>query len=61
MSSSKQMIKLIEADGWYLKRIKGSHHHFKHDNKKGIVTIPHPEKDLDPKTEQSIRKQAGLK
>lgn len=59
--NSAKLIKLIEADGWYLKRIKGSHHHFKHDVKKGIVTIPHPEKDMHPKTEQSILKQAGLK
>nr|DAY08981.1 MAG TPA: hypothetical protein [Caudoviricetes sp.] len=59
--NSAKLIKLIEADGWYLQRIKGSHHHFKHDVKKGIVTIPHPEKDMHPKTEQSILKQAGLK
>ncbi|MFX1621009.1 type II toxin-antitoxin system HicA family toxin [Riemerella anatipestifer] len=52
---------MIEADGWYLVRVKGSHHHFKHPVKKRLVTIPHPEKDTPIKTVKSILKQAGLK
>lgn len=58
---SLDLIKVIEADGWYLDRVKGSHHHFKHPTKKGLVTIPHPKKDLPPKTLKSILEQAGLK
>lgn len=42
-------------------RTKGSHHHFKHSEKKGIVTIPHPKKDVPIGTVKSILKQAGLK
>lgn len=57
---SSSLIKEIEADGWYLVRTKGSHHHFKHPFKKGIVTIPHPKKEIPIGTERSIRKQAGL-
>lgn len=35
----KEIIKLIEKDGWYLTRQKGSHMQFKHSVKKGLVTI----------------------
>ena len=59
--SSKELIKMVEADGWVLTRIKGSHHQFKHPAKIGLVTIPHPKKDVDPRTTESIFRQAGLK
>ncbi|MGR6652450.1 type II toxin-antitoxin system HicA family toxin [Pseudomonas mosselii] len=52
--NSREMISVIEADGWYLVRSKGSHHHFKHPEKAGLVTIPHPKKDLLPATAASI-------
>lgn len=58
---SLDLIKMIEADGWYQVRCKGDHHHFKHPTKKGLVTIPHPKKDLPTGTVNSILKQAGLK
>ncbi|MDH2638210.1 type II toxin-antitoxin system HicA family toxin [Acinetobacter baumannii] len=57
---SLDLIKMIEADGWYEVRVTGSHHHFKHPNKRGLVTIPHPKKDLPNGTVKSILKQAGL-
>lgn len=57
---SKDLMKIIEKDGWYLVNIKGSHHQFKHPTKKGRVTIPHPKKDLPKGTIKSILKQAGL-
>lgn len=59
--SSKEIIKMLEKDGWKLRRIEGSHHHFKHPSKKGIVTVPHPRKDLSIGTVNNILKQAGLK
>ena len=59
--SSREIIKLIEEDGWCLIMTKGSHHQFSHDTKKGRVTIPHPKKDIDVKTAHSIFKQAGVK
>ncbi|MBB3906477.1 type II toxin-antitoxin system HicA family toxin [Anoxybacteroides rupiense] len=58
--SSKQLIKMIQQDGWYIVRSNGSHHQFKHPSKPGLVTIPHPKKDLPTKTVKSILKQAGL-
>jgi predicted RNA binding protein YcfA (HicA-like mRNA interferase family) len=35
----REVIKLIETDGWYLARTRGSHRHYKHPTKPGIVTI----------------------
>lgn len=58
---SLDLIKVIESDGWYLVRVTGSHHHFKHPTKRGLVTVPHPKKDMPIRTEKSILKQAGLK
>jgi predicted RNA binding protein YcfA (HicA-like mRNA interferase family) len=58
----RDVIKLIEFDGWYLVRTKGSHRQYKHDTKKGLVTIAgKPSSVLHPKTLNSILKQAGLK
>lgn len=58
---SAEVMKLIQAAGWRLIRISGSHHHFRHAARAGLVTIPHPKKDLPPGTVNSILKQAGLK
>lgn len=57
--SSKDLMKLLKKDGWYLDRVKGSHYQFKHPSKKGIVTLPHPRKDLPKKTVESIFNQLG--
>ena len=58
----RDAIKLIESDGWKLVRTRGSHRHYHHKSKPGIVTIAgHTSEDLDPKTQASILKQAGLK
>lgn len=59
--NSRELIKMIEKDGWKLVNVKGSHHQYKHEIKKGKVTIPHPKRDLPIKTANSILKQAGLK
>lgn len=55
-----ELIRLLEADGWYFHRAVGSHNHFKHPTKKGKVTVPHPRKDLPVKTVKSILQQAGI-
>jgi predicted RNA binding protein YcfA (HicA-like mRNA interferase family) len=59
--NSKQVIKQLEADGWVLDRVKGSHHQFKHPNHAGRVTVKHPDGDIPKGTLNSIRKQAGWK
>jgi predicted RNA binding protein YcfA (HicA-like mRNA interferase family) len=59
----KEMIKIIEQDGWYLKAHKGtSHRQYTHHIKKGKVTINGKESDdLNHFLVNSILKQAGLK
>ncbi|PSB12386.1 addiction module toxin, HicA family [Pleurocapsa sp. CCALA 161] len=58
----KEIIKLVEQDGWYLARTKGSHRQYKHQIKMGLVTIPGKLSDeLASGTLNSILKQAGLK
>ena len=58
----RDVIKMIEKDGWYLVTTKGSHRQYKHSTKLGRVTIAgHPSHDLAPGTLNSIFKQAQLK
>jgi predicted RNA binding protein YcfA (HicA-like mRNA interferase family) len=53
---------LLQADGWFLVRTKGSHRQFKHPRKKGLVTVPDkPGDELALGTLNSILKQAGFK
>ena len=58
----RDVIKMIEEDGWFLVRQKGSHRQYKHPYKKGLVTIAgNMNDDLAPGTLNSIFKQAQLK
>jgi predicted RNA binding protein YcfA (HicA-like mRNA interferase family) len=58
----REVIKLIESDGWFLVATRGSHRQFKHPSKPGRVTVAgKPGDDLAPGTLNSVLKQAGLK
>jgi len=58
----KELIELLEADGWFQVRMKGSHRQFHHPTKKGTVTVAgKPSVDTPPGTLNSALKQAGLK
>lgn len=57
----KEMEKECLNDGWIFLRQIGSHRQYVHPTKPGKVTIPFHSKDLPKGTENSIRKQAGLK
>ena len=59
---TREIIKLIEIDGWYEVRQSGSHRQFKHPIKKGLVTVPihRLSNDLTPGLEKSILKQAQI-
>jgi len=59
----RDVIKLVENDGWYLVRQKGSHKQYKHTIKKGVITIfVHKLSDEVAKgTLSSILKQAKIK
>ena len=57
----KAMIELIEDDGWFMGAQKGSHRQFKHQKKKGKVTINGKlNDDLGDFLIKSITKQAGI-
>jgi len=58
----KEVIKLIEDDGWYLDRQKGSHRQYKHPVKNGLVTIAHHgiTQKVAPKMLNSIMSQAQI-
>ena len=58
----RDVIRLLEEDGWILARTRGSHRQYKHPRKPGLVTIAgRPSDDLAPGTLNSVLKQAGLK
>jgi len=58
----RDIIRMIEEEGWYLVETKGSHRQYKHPTIRGRVTIAgHPNDDLAPGTLNSILKQAKLK
>ena len=58
----REIIRMIEADGWSLVATKGSHRQYKHPEKTGRITIAgHPADELAPGTMNSIFKQAGFK
>jgi predicted RNA binding protein YcfA (HicA-like mRNA interferase family) len=57
----RSVIKVIQDDGWFLVRQRGSHRHYQHPTKPGTVTVPgHPADEMAPKTLSSIWKQARL-
>ena len=58
--SSREVLKMLKADGWYEVACDGDHHQYKHTTKKGKVTVPHPRKDIPIRTLKSIQKQSGL-
>jgi len=59
--NSKEVVKKLEADGWELRSVRGSHHIFKHPTKPGHISVPHPNKDLGVGFVNKLLKQAGLK
>ena len=58
--SSRDVIRILQADGWYEVRCTGDHHQFRHPTKLGLVTIPHPRTDIPIRTLKSIERQAGV-
>lgn len=59
----REVLRVLRDDGWVHIRTTGSHLHFKHPSKPGIVTLPSGGKegrDIAPGTLRSVLKQAGL-
>lgn len=59
--NSREIIRLLKNGGWVEVRRRGSHAQFKHPEKPGVVTVPHPKRDLPLGTVKSIERQADLK
>ena len=57
--NSRALLAELQAAGWNIARVRGSHHQLVKDGK--TVTVPHPKKDLGLGLVKAIRKQAGLK
>lgn len=57
----KQLEKILKQDGWYCYKVVGSHYQYKHDIKRGKITIPRHCKEIKKGTLNSILKSAGLK
>lgn len=59
--SSREVLRSLQNDGWYVVDVSGSHHQLKHATKAGRVTVPHPRKDMPRGTLKSIERQSGVK
>lgn len=58
----REVVRMIEDDGWFQVRQRGSHRQFKHVTKPGLVTVAgKPNDDLAPGTLNSVLRQAGLR
>ena len=57
--SSKELIQLLEKNGWVHVRTSGSHWIYKKGGRS--IPVPHPKKDIPVGTCKTIKKQAGLK
>jgi len=54
---SQKIIKILKQNGWYEIAKAGSHTQFRHPERKGRVTVPHPKKDIPIGTLKSIERQ----
>ena len=59
--SSTKIIRLLKKNGWFKISCVGDHHQFKHPERPGRLTVPHPKKNLPTGTVKSILRQAGIK
>ena len=58
----RDLISVLEADGWFVIRTRGSHRQFRSLRKAGTVTVSgKPGTDVPPGTLHNVLKQAGLR
>ena len=58
----REVIRLLERDGWVPVVTRGSHRQFKHPTKPGRVTVSgNLSDDMPQGTFASVKRQAGLK
>lgn len=61
-ASGRQLVRVLERFGWYVERIKGSHHIMRHSERKGVTlsVAVHGSKTLPIGTQASILRDAGI-
>jgi predicted RNA binding protein YcfA (HicA-like mRNA interferase family) len=59
LTSSRDIKRRLEREGWLLVRVRGSHHVFRHPSKIATIVLPHPRKDLGIGLTRAIYRQAG--
>jgi len=59
--SSREAIQRLEAEGWRCARQKGSHKQFKHPDRPGLITVPHPKAMLSIGVIKDIETKSGLR
>ncbi|MBI2587078.1 MAG: type II toxin-antitoxin system HicA family toxin [Rhodospirillales bacterium] len=59
--NSREILKKLQADGWFVERQRGSHVHLRHPTKPGTVTVVHPRRDTPTGTIKAIERQSGVK
>jgi predicted RNA binding protein YcfA (HicA-like mRNA interferase family) len=58
----RELIRLLEGNGWRLRRARGSHRQFVHPDRPGVVTVSgNLGRDVPPGTLSAVLKAAGLK
>ncbi|MCL2874899.1 MAG: type II toxin-antitoxin system HicA family toxin [Betaproteobacteria bacterium] len=57
---SAELIKLLKQADWKLINTRGSHHVFRHGERPGHISVPHPRKDLGMGLLRKLMKQAGI-
>lgn len=59
--SSRELKRILQADGWHIVSQRGSHVKFKHPRKPGIVILVHPKANLPIGTALNVFRQAGIR
>ena len=59
--NGKQVITALEKNGWYVKRVRGSHHILRHPNIPDAIPVPvHGSREIKRGTLASILRTAGI-
>ena len=59
--SGKQVIAALEKEGWYVKRVRGSHHVLRHPSIPDAIPVPvHGSRPIKRGTLASILRAAGI-
>lgn len=59
--SGRQLVKILEGQGWYVKRVRGSHHIMRHPDILDAIPVPvHGNRSIKRGTLGNILRTAGI-